>query len=106
MEHNPFAKLGMLMIPVMVDKMVDGYVTAETSALLAKSGKAKIGEAKAAAAADRDVVASYDYISSDRFRMKLNSKSGSNDGPSFRFERRGALSWKVIKLELPSSLME
>lgn len=105
LKGNPFAGLGALMMPAIVDKMVDTFVTPDGIAALIKGGRPASSGAEPQGtnpAVDYD----YDYVSLDRFRVKIvNSKSGE-DGPSLVFERRGIMSWKLIRIELPANLLK
>jgi hypothetical protein len=52
-----------------------------------------------------DIESRTDYVSLDRFRVRLHNNKLDEDGPSFLFERRGFASWKMIKVEMPANLL-
>lgn len=103
MKGNPFAGLGMMLAPVIVDKAVDAYVTADGISAMVKGQKP--GES-APKDISPDVKADYDWLSVDRFRVKLTNRKTSAEGPSLLFERRGLFSWKLIKFEIPASVLD
>jgi hypothetical protein len=100
LRDNPFAGLGMMMMPAIVGKMVDGFVTPEGMSALMKRGK--LERAGAEPATDPDIDLSYSYRTLDRFAVALKSKKEPSREPAnLVFDRRGLFSWKLIRLELP-----
>ena len=104
MKANPFAGLGVMMMPAIVDKAVDAYVTPEGLRAMAKGGKPGNPNATLDAEPNPDLVYTSEYVSLNRFRIKMKKKSTDELGPSFLFERRGLMSWILIKVELPEEL--
>lgn len=103
MKANPFAGLGMMMIPTVVEKMVDGFVTPDGISALMKRGQLERGNAEAELPAD--VGYDYDYRGMDRFAVTVQKAGVKSDlAPRFVFERRGIFSWKMIKLEIPEKV--
>lgn len=107
MKANPFAGLGALMLPALVDRMVDAFITPDGIAALVRGQKPADAKDKITPAPqpNPDIESHTDYVSLDRFRVRLHNKKLNEDGPSFLFERRGFASWKMIKLEIPSDLL-
>ena len=103
MKDNPFAGLGLMIGPVVIDKAVDAYVTPEGISALVRGEKPKDGASRDMGP---DIKASYDWLSIDRFRVKLRNTKANSEGPSLLFERRGLFSWKLIKVELPTDLLD
>lgn len=103
MRNNPFAGLGALMAPAIVDRAVNTFVTSDGIAALVRGQKPnQYAEVKE----NPDIDSSSEYLSADRFRVRLRNTKINEDGPSLLFERRGFASWKLIKVELPSNLLE
>jgi hypothetical protein len=102
MKGNPFAGLGMMVVPAIVDRMVDTYVTPDGLAELVRGGKP--GESVAQAADNGEADYEYHWVGADRFRVKLTKKTTGEQGPSLLFERKGFSSWKLIKLEIPENM--
>jgi hypothetical protein len=105
MKDNPFAGLGMMMMPAIVDRAVDTFVTSDGLAALVRGTKP--AEAKDAPRTENpDVQYDYQWVSADRFRVKLTNVKKHEPGPSLVFDRRGFATWKLIKVELPDGIFE
>lgn len=104
-RDNPFAGLGLMAMPAIVDRMVETFVTSDRLAALVRGDRP--AEAKGPArTANPDIEYDYQWVSADRFRVKLTNRKTQEAGPSFLFGRRGLASWKLIKLELPENLFQ
>ncbi len=103
MQDNPFVGLGILMMPAIVDRLVDVYVTADgISALM----QGRSPEDKKKLQQNPYIESRSEYVGLDRFRVQIRNKTRNEDGPSFLFERQGFASWKMIKLELPADWID
>lgn len=99
MRNNPFAGLGTMMMPAIIDKMVDTFVTADAIAAAVKQGKLEHGGSKEAGP---NATYHYAYRGLDHFAVTALAKGDQPDqAPAFVFERRGLFSWKLIRLEIP-----
>ncbi|MFM5923180.1 MAG: DUF2939 domain-containing protein [Novosphingobium sp.] len=103
MQGNPFAGLGAMMMPAIIDRAVSSYVTPEGISALVKG--AKPGQIEAAKN-NSDIEFATDYSGLDRFRVHTSKRSNGEKGPTFLFERRGIFTWKMIKIELPADFMK
>lgn len=102
MKGNPFAGLGMMLVPTMVNNMVDGYVTPDGIAMMVKRGKAEKPGAKDAGPAD--VEYDFAYQSLNRFSVTPHAKGvPATQAPTFIFDRVGLFSWKMIRLNIPAN---
>jgi hypothetical protein len=102
MRSNPFAGLGLMILPAMVGKMVDAYVTPDGMSAMMRSGKVR--SAKVAEPVKADVDYDYSYRTLDRFAVTAKASDAKADEvPNFVFERRGILSWKLIRIEIPAA---
>lgn len=102
MRSNPFAGLGMMMMPAIISRMVDSFVTADGMSAMMKRGKMERG---ADATVNPEVDYDYAYLTLDRFAVTVKAPDTAEDqAPKFVFERRGLFSWKVIRLEIPESV--
>ena len=101
-RDNPFAGLGKLMMPAIVNGIVDTFVTPDGIAAMIRGQKPT---EKAKLETNPDIQSSTEYVGLDRFRVRLRNVRLNEDGPSLLFERRGFASWKLIKLELPEKLL-
>lgn len=103
MKNNPFAALGMMMAPAIIDKAVDAYITPEGISALVK-GK-KPGEPRSTEVS-RDIKFTYEWVSLDRFRVRTQNENTRQEGPAVLFERRGLFTWKLIRFVLPSTIFD
>ena len=105
MKNNPFAGLGMMMMPAFINRMVDGFVTAEGISALVKQGQ--VTNKANPQPAKTDVDYSYDYRSLDRFAVSVQSKdTKTTEAPAFVFARQGLFSWRMIRLDVPASAFD
>lgn len=107
MKSNPFAGLGMVMLPAIIDKAVGMYVTPEgVSALMKgnKPGTDQTGEPEGNL--DKNIEYSTEWSGLNRFRVHTRNKNKNQKGPTFLFERRGLLTWSMIKIELSDEFFE
>lgn len=102
-RDNPFAGLGALLMPTIVDRLVDTFVTPDGIAALMRGQKPND---KRKLERNPDIEATSRYLGLDRFRVTLRNTKLNSKGPSFLFERRGFASWKLIKLEIPLNDIE
>lgn len=103
MQNNPFAGLGAVMMPAIIDRAIDAYVTPDGIASMVQ-GKAPADQTPSEA--NNDIESQAEYVNMDRFRVKLRNLKLNEDGPSLLFERRGFASWKLIKLEMPPEMLK
>jgi len=103
MRGNPFAGLGMMMIPAIVDRMVDTFVTADGIAALVRGSKPNQAGAKSE---NPDIEYEYHWDNLDRFRVTLVNSRTHESGPSLLFDRTGFADWKLVKLRLPDSFFD
>ncbi len=105
LKGNPFAGIGLLMMPTIVDRLVDTFVTSDGLSALIRGNKPAEG-ADVERTENPDIDYDYQWVSADRFRVRLSKKSTGEQGPAFVLDRRGFVSWKLVKLELPESLFK
>lgn len=105
MKDNPFAGLGMLMLPAIIDKAVDAYVTPDGIAAMVRGSKPN--DSKSTDRAENpDIQYSYDWVNMDRFRVKIANTKTHEDGPAMVFERRGVMTWKLVKIDITDSFLK
>jgi hypothetical protein len=100
MRANPFAGLGLMMMPTIIGKMVDTFVTPDGISAMMKTGK--VFRRKANASASSKVDYEYSYRNIDNFAVTAKAADAKEDEAlRFGFQRRGILSWKLIRIEIP-----
>ena len=101
MKDNPFAALGAAFAGVIVDKMVEAYVTPAGITQLMSGEKPKTaqgGESGSGSARKPLSDASMSYESLDKFVVKI--KSNSAEEGKFVLRRRG-IGWKLTEIIIP-----
>ena len=101
MRNNPLAGLGAMLMPSILDRMIDSVVTPEGIAALVRAGK--VGSGDTASAAPRRVDYDLHYAALDRFDVTVRRKDAAGDPVRLVFQRRGLFSWKLIRIALPQS---
>jgi len=101
MRGNPFAGLGAMLMPSILDRMIDSVVTPDGIATLVRAGK--LGQADASSTAPRRVDYVLHYITRDRFGVTLRRQGAGGDPVNLVFERRGLFTWKLVRIALPQS---
>ncbi|WP_066590065.1 DUF2939 domain-containing protein [Sphingomonas pruni] len=101
MRGNPFAGLGAMLMPSILDRMIDSVVTPEGIAALVRAGK--VGHVETNSAAPRRVDYILHYITRDRFGVAVRRQGTVGDPVNLIFERRGLFAWKLVRIALPQS---
>jgi len=101
MRGNPFAGLGAILMPSILDRMIDSVVTPEGIAALVRAGK--VGHAEPESAPSRRVDYDFRYIALNRFDVALRHRGTTGDPVHLIFERRGLFTWKLVRIALPQS---
>jgi hypothetical protein len=106
LANNPFAGLGMMLAPAIIERAVDAYVTPDGIAAIVRGQR--LNEPPQAAAENRDnpdVEYGSQWVDLDTFKVTAR-KDGSNETmPSFIFKREGFATWKLKKIQLPDEFM-
>lgn len=101
MKDNPFAALGAAFAGVMVDKMVEAYVTPAgiTQLMAGEKPKPAQGEESGGGSGRKPLSdASMSYESIDKFVVKV--KGGTGEEGKFVLRRRG-IGWKLTEIIIP-----
>lgn len=103
MANNPFAGLGMMLAPTIIERAVDAYVTPEGMAAIVR-GKKPAGASKAEAANPEPDYKS-EWLDLDTFRVTPVGQGANDPMPSFIFKRQGFASWELTKIEFPENFL-
>jgi hypothetical protein len=101
MRGNPFAGLGAILMPSILDRMIDSVVTPEGIAALVRAGK--VGHAETESPPSQRVDYDLRYIALNRFDVALRRGAAAGDPVHLIFERRGLFTWKLVRIALPQS---
>ena len=109
LEESPFAALGLLMVPAIVEKAVDTYVTPDGVAAMvrgAEPGEEQNNQTSGVKGENPDISYSHEWLGMDRFRVKMANAKTLEAGPAMLFERRGLISWKLVKIDISESFLK
>jgi hypothetical protein len=114
LKGNPFAGLALMLAPMMVDRAVDGFVTANSIAAMADTGKTNAkplaaGDrepAEAQAAAPEKARVSCHYKDLGTFVVTAASPSDAKSKVDFVFRRTGLFGWRLERIGLPETLAD
>jgi hypothetical protein len=101
MRGNPLAGLGAILMPSILDRMIDSVVTPEGIAALVRAGK--VGHSEEDSPTPRRVDYGFHYIALNRFDVTLRRQGAASDPVNLVFQRRGLFAWKLIRIALPQS---
>jgi Protein of unknown function (DUF2939) len=102
MKDNPFAGLGAMLVPAMVDRMIDAYVTSDGLAAMVRGQKPNENSVPVT---KEEIEFDSSYVNLDRFKVTMRNAALNEDGPSLVFDREGFASWKLVKIELPTEFL-
>ncbi|MBW8880057.1 MAG: hypothetical protein JF615_01155 [Asticcacaulis sp.] len=101
MRDNPFVGLGMAMVPMMVDKMIDAYFTPAQIAAQRQESPLYIKSKAEQPAANK---ARMNYKTLDSFYVSYDT--GINSDMTLVLKRHGLYEWQVKRVELPDNFMD
>lgn len=106
--NDPFAGFALALAPVMINNMVDSYVTADSVAAMVKTGQAKAGPAPASPSATEPSGAPAKAEPKTKMRYgyrDLNTFTLTADGAEgdlvMILRRDGLFGWKLTRIDLP-----
>lgn len=100
-QRSPYAAIGTLLVPALMDRVVDAYVTpAGIAALVQGKALARSGSGTPRLE-DPTIGTTTAWLSLDRFRVQRIDKTTHAVRTSLIFERRGFAGWKLVDLEIP-----
>ena len=112
-QSNPFSGFAALFAPVVIDRMIDAYLTPEAISMMITNAKvppvkdARSGKEPAESSAhDVRITTRYAYITLDRFRVTLLNEGSEQRPVSLILERRGIFAWKLVRIELPADAFQ
>jgi len=106
MKDNPFAAVGMLLVPAVIDRLIDAYITPQGIAMMvAKARTPKQGERPSGGESEH-ISSHYGYVSLDRFQAVVSNDAHPDEALTFVLERRGLFAWKLIRIALPPTALK
>ena len=103
MRGNPFAGLGAMLMPSILNRMVDSVVTPDSIAALVRAGK--VARPGGSPAATQPPEHDLHYLSLNQFEVTVRRKDERGDPTNLVFERRGLFTWKLVRIDLPQDAL-
>jgi hypothetical protein len=101
MKDNPFAAVGLLLVPAVIGHVIDSYITPQGIALMVAKARTPQQGARPSGGESGHVSSHYGYVSIDRFQAVVTNDTEPGQSLTFVMERRGLFTWKLIRIELP-----
>lgn len=98
MVGNPFAGLAMMLVPAIVDRAVDGYVTPDGLAAVLRNHTKQAATGGATPALWHG---DFSYLDPDHFRASYSSAEHPEMPLRLLLERRGMFGWKLVRIDMP-----
>lgn len=105
-NDNFFGVLGTTMAAILINPIIDAFVTPESLAMLMKGEKPKLNGSECSSkkefhSENSNVEISRSYRGFSRFVVKVKQKDSSEEPIEFIFKRNGLFSWKLSALRIP-----
>ena len=105
LKGNPFAGFGMMLMPTMINNMVDGFVTPDAISAMATQGK--VAKNIKSEGSDSKVTYKYGYRGINRFGVAIKNREKPDERAlTFVFDRRGLFSWRLVRIQMPPELLK
>jgi len=104
MRGNPLAGLGLMLVPTILDRMVDSVVTPNGMATLVRLGRTS--PSSGTGGAPERVDYRYGYAGIDHFRLTVRRRDNGEQSIGMTFERRRWLAWKLVRIDIPQTMLK
>jgi hypothetical protein len=105
LKGNPLAGLGMMLMPTIINNMVDRFVTPDAISTMATQGK--VAKENKPAGSNPKVTYEYGYRGLDRFGMVIKSEEAPTGRIlTFVFDRRGLFTWRLVSIQMSPDLLK
>ncbi len=106
MKDNPFAAVGLLLVPAVIGRLIDSYITPQGLALMVAKARTPRQSERPSGGERGHVSTQYGYVSLDRFQAVVSNDAEPGQSLNFVLERRGLFSWKLIRIALPPAALK
>jgi DUF2939 family protein len=101
LRSNPLAQLGLLIVPAILDRLIDSYVTPDGVATMLTDARAPMPGNRRDREPHGKVHFSQGYDGLDRFKVTAAEDKHPDRPLIFVLERRGVFGWKLVRIGLP-----
>ena len=106
MKDNPFAAVGMLLVPAVIGRVIDSYITPQGIALMVAKARTPQQGARPSDGDSGHIRSHSGYVSLDRFQAVVSNDAHPDQSLTFVMERRGLVTWKLIRIALPPAALK
>ena len=103
-RENPLADIGLMLVPTILDRMVDSVVTPNGIATLVRLGRTSPSSGTGGAPGRVDY--RYGYAGIDHFRLTVRRRDNGEQSIGMTFERRRWLAWKLVRIDIPQTMLK
>jgi Protein of unknown function (DUF2939) len=107
LKNNPFAGMGLTLLPGLVDKMADAYLTPQSIAVMVAQGRTPARENEALLLSKPVALQThYAYVDLNRFRITAAGQEHPDLPLEFSLQRRGLFRWRLVRIDLPAEALK
>ncbi|HWD28830.1 MAG TPA: DUF2939 domain-containing protein [Rhizomicrobium sp.] len=99
--HNPLVQLGLLIVPAILDRLIDSYVTPDGVATMLTDARAPMPGNRRDPEPHGHVRFDQGYDGLGRFKVTATEDRHPDKPLTFVLARRGLFGWKLVRIELP-----
>jgi hypothetical protein len=101
LKHNPIAQLGLLIVPAILDRLIDSYVTPDGIATMLTEARAPMPGNHRDPEPHGRVHFAQSYEGPNRFKVTASEDRHPDRPLTFVLARRGLFGWTLVRIELP-----
>jgi len=107
LRNNPYAAMGLQLLPRLIDQMVDAYVTPQAIAVMVAEARPP-AKSREVIALNRPVKLDvhYAYVNRDLFRVTASGAEHPDLPLEFLLRRDGLFGWTLIRITLPEKALQ
>jgi hypothetical protein len=106
LRNNPFAGMGLTLLPGLVDKMADAYLTPQSIAVMVAQGRTPARENEALLLNKPvPLQTHYAYVNLKEVRVSAAGREHPDLPLDFTLQRRGLFHWMLVRIDLPAKAL-
>jgi Protein of unknown function (DUF2939) len=107
LRNNPFAGMGLTLLPRLVDQMADAYLTPQSIAVMVAQGRTPAREKEALLLSKPVLLEThYAYVNLNQVRVTAAGRDHPNLPLDFVLQRRGLFHWVLVRIDLPAKALQ
>jgi len=103
LRNNPFAGMGLTLLPGLVDQMADAYLTPQSIAVMVAQGRTPAREKETLLLSKPVALEThYAYVNLNQVRVSAAGREHPDLPLDFTLQRRGLFRWMLVRIDLPA----